>query len=338
MAHQLTNNANHPAGPTRRSILAAGMALPFVAGPAWSATENYPDHPIRLVVPLGPGGVSDIVGRLIAEHAGKRLGQPIVVDNRPGAGGVIGSSVVAQATADGYTLLLGTIGTLAISPSMTVKMPYDADTAFTPISLLAGSNFAIIANPALPVRNLQELIAYAKQRPGQLNYGSAGNGSTLHLGMELLKSRTGIDIVHVPYKSSGQVTAAVLAGEIQIGMPDLPSTLPFVQADKVRLLALTGPKGEAALPGVLTVAQSGVKDFEIVAWLGLMAPANTPQAIIDKLNQATVAALNSDEMQQSLTKLKAWPMPSTPQEFTRHLQGERAKWDAVVKSSGIRMS
>lgn len=156
--------------------------------------------------------------------------------------------------------------------------------------------------------------------------------------MELLKSRTGIDIVHVPYKSSGQVTAAVLAGEIQIGMPDLPSTLPFVQADKVRLLALTGPKGEAALPGVLTVAQSGVKDFEIVAWLGLMAPANTPQAIIDKLNQATVAALNSDEMQQSLTKLKAWPMPSTPQEFTRHLQGERAKWDAVVKSSGIRMS
>ncbi len=338
MAHRQTHNTTRTAGSTRRSLLAASMALPFVAGPAWSASGEYPDRPIRLVVPLGPGGVSDIMGRLIAEHAGKLLGQPIVVDNRPGAGGVIGSSVVAQAPADGYNLLLGTIGTLAISPSMTAKMPYDADTAFAPVSLLAGSNFAIIANPALPVRNLPELIAYAKERPGKLNYGSAGNGSTLHLGMELLKSMTGIDIVHVPYKSSGQVTAAVLAGEVQIGMPDLPSTLPFVQADKVRLLALTGPKGEATLPGVRTVAQSGVDGFEIVAWLGLMAPAQTPQPIIDKLNQATVAALNSGPMQQSIAKLVAWPMPSTPQEFSRHLRDERAKWDAVVKRSGVRMS
>lgn len=323
---------------TRRAFVAAALTLPLMPQLAWGATETFPTKPIRLIVPLAPGGATDIVGRLVAEHAGKRLGQAIVVDNRPGAGGIIGSSGVAQAPGDGYTLLFGTIGTLAVSPSMTSQMPYDADRAFSPVSLVSGSHFAMVSNPELPVKNLQELIAYAKSKPGTLSYGSAGNGSMLHLAMEMLKSMSGIDIVHVPYKSSSQVIVAVMSGEVQLGMPDMPSALPLVKSERVRMLAVSGPKRASSLPQIPTIAESGVRGFEVVSWLGVLAPASTPRAVIDKLNQAVVAGLRGEDAQKSLASLDAWTYASSPEEFDKYLRNERIKWDAIVKRSGVRMN
>lgn len=337
----MEQNDKRPAGPrpcrARRSLVAAVLGVPFVSPLAWGATEAFPTKPLRLVVPLAPGGATDTVGRLIADHAGKRLGQPIVVDNRAGAGGIIGSSAVAQAPGDGYTLLFGTIGSLAVSPSMTAQMPYDTDTAFAPVSLATGSHFALICNPSLPISNLQELIAYAKGKSGALSYASAGNGSMLHLGMELLKAMTGIDVVHVPYKSSAQVMVAVMSGEVQMGMPDLPSALPLIRAERVRVLAVTGPKRAASLSNIPTLAEAGVNGFELVSWLGVLAPRATPHHIVHKLNQAVVTALRGDEAQKSLAAMDAWTYASTPDEFDKYLRSERTKWDAIVKRSGVRM-
>jgi len=323
---------------TRRAFVAAALTAPLMPKLAWGASETFPNKPLRLIVPLAPGGATDIVGRLVAEHAGKRLGQAIVVDNRPGAGGIIGSSAVAQAPGDGYTLLFGTIGTVAVAPSMTSQMPYDADRAFSSVSLVSGSHFALVSNPGLAVKNLQELIAYAKSKPGTLSYGSAGNGSMLHLAMEMLKSMTGIDIVHVPYKSSSQVMVAVMSGEVQLGMPDMPSALPLVKSERVRMLAVTGPKRASSLPQIPTVAESGVSGFEVVSWLGVLAPASTPRPVIDKLNQAVVSGLRGEEAQKSLAALDAWTYASSPEEFDKYVRNERTKWDAIVKRSGVRMN
>lgn len=337
----MEQNDQRPAGPRlglgRRSLVAATLGLPFSSQLAWGSSDAFPSKPLRLVVPLAPGGATDTVGRLVAEHAGKRLGQPMVVDNRAGAGGIIGSSAVAQASGDGYTLLFGTIGSLAVSPSMTAQMPYDTDTAFAPVSLATGSHFALICNPTLPVNSLQDLVTYAKSKPGALSYASAGNGSMLHLGMEMLKSMTGIDVVHVPYKSSAQVMVAVMSGEVQMGMPDLPSALPLARAERVRVLALTGPKRAPSLPQIPTVAEAGVSGFELVSWLGVLAPASTPRAIVLKLNQAVVSGLRSDEAQKALAGLDAWTYASTPDEFAKYLRSERTKWDSIVKRSGVRM-
>jgi tripartite-type tricarboxylate transporter receptor subunit TctC len=324
-------------GLRRRQWLAAGAAWACAASTGRAVADSFPSRPLRLVVPLAPGGATDIVGRLLAEHAGRRLGQPIVVDNRPGAGGIIGSAGIAQGPADGYHLLFGTIGTLAVSPSMTAQMPYDADRAFSPVTLATGSHFAVVAHPGLGVQSLQALIARAKEKPGALSYGSAGNGSMLHLGMELLKSLTGIDIVHVPYKSSAQVMVALMSGEVHLGMPDLPSALPQAKAERVRVLAVTGPQRSASLPQVPTMAESGVAGFELVSWLGVLAPAATPRPIVERLNQAMVEALRSDEAQRALVALDAWTYASSPEEFDKFLRAERTKWGAIVQRAGVRM-
>lgn len=321
--------------PARRHLIAAlaTSALAFLGAPAASAQE-FPSRPIKLVAPLAPGGATDLVARVLAERAGKILGQPMVVENRPGAGGTVGSALVVQSPPDGHTLLMGTIGTLAISPAMYPKMPYDTDRDLTPVVLVAGGQFALVVHPSFPARNFEEFLEQARAQPGKINYGSAGNGSTLHLGMELLASMAGLRLTHVPYKGSGPLVTALAAGEVQVGLPDVPSVMQFVRSGRLRALAVTGMQRDPTLPDVPTVTESGIRGYDVVVWLGVMAPARTPPEIINRLNEAMVRALREPEVSARLKEFGMQVYASSPSEFARFLSAERAKWEPIVKSSG----
>ena len=317
-----------------KAALAATLAL----GIACTAqAQDFPTRPIRLIAPLAAGGVTDMAARLLAERAGKYLGQPMVVENRPGAGGLVGSGLVASAPADGYTILMGTIGTLAVSPSMYKKMPYDTDKDLIPVSLVAGGQFALAVHPSFPAKTFGEFLEYVKARPGELNYGSAGNGSTLHLGMEMLNSMAGLKITHVPYKGTGPMVAALAGGEIQIGLPDLPSALPFAKGDRVRILAVTSGSRAQVMPEVPTIAESGLKDYDVVVWLGVMAPAGTPRPVVEKLNAAMVQALKDKDIVGKLAEVDMKVFASSPEQFGTFIKRERAKWDPIVKASGAQI-
>jgi tripartite-type tricarboxylate transporter receptor subunit TctC len=315
-------------------LVVAGLALGLACT---IQAQEFPSRPIRLIAPLAAGGVTDMAARLLAERTGKYLGQPMIVENRPGAGGLVGSSLVASAPPDGYTILMGTVGTLAVSPSMYKKMPYDTDKDLIPVSLVAGGQFALVVHPSFPAKTFGEFISYARARPGELNYGSAGNGSTLHLGMEMLNNMAGLKITHVPYKGSGPMVAALAGGEIQIGLPDLPSALPFVKSDRLRMLAVTSTNRAPIMPDVPTIAESGLKDYDVVVWLGIMAPAGTPGPIVDKLNAAIVKALEDKDIVDKLAEVDMRVFASSPEEFARFLKAERAKWDPIVKASGAQV-
>lgn len=321
--------------PARRHLIAALATgtLAFLGAPAASAQE-FPSRPIKLVAPLAPGGATDLVARVLAERAGKILGQPMVVENRPGAGGTVGSALVVQSPPDGHTLLMGTIGTLAISPAMYPKMPYDTDRDLTPVVLVAGGQFALVVHPSFPARNFEEFLEQARAQPGKINYGSAGNGSTLHLGMELLASMAGLRLTHVPYKGSGPLVTALAAGEVQVGLPDVPSVMQFVRSGRLRALAVTGMQRDPTLPDVPTVTESGIRGYDVVVWLGVMAPARTPPEIIKHLNEAMVRALREPEVSARLKEFGMQVYASSPSEFARFLSAERAKWEPIVKSSG----
>lgn len=321
--------------PARRHLIAAlaTSALAFLGAPAASAQE-FPSRPIKLVAPLAPGGATDLVARVLAERAGKILGQPMVVENRPGAGGTVGSALVVQSPPDGHTLLMGTIGTLAISPAMYPKMPYDTDRDLTPVVLVAGGQFALVVHPSFPARNFEEFLEQARAQPGKINYGSAGNGSTLHLGMELLASMAGLRLTHVPYKGSGPLVTALAAGEVQVGLPDVPSVMQFVRSGRLRALAVTGMQRDPTLPDVPTVTESGIKGYDVVVWLGVMAPARTPPEIINRLNEAMVRALREPEVSARLKEFGMQVYASSPSEFARFLSAERAKWEPIVRTSG----
>jgi len=319
---------------TRRSLaaIAAGMAMTATLRSA--IAQTFPQRPIRLVVPLAPGGTTDVVARLLAERAGSLLGQPIVVDNRPGAGGTIGSDIVAKAAPDGYTILMGTIGTLAVAPALYPSLPYDPDRAFEPVVLTSTSQFVIAARSGLPVEDLAGLVALARQSPGRLNYASAGNGSTLHLGMEMLNGQAGIAMQHVPYRSSGEVVTALASGQVDLGMPDIPAVLPQVQAGRMRALAVTGTRRAGVLPGVPTVAESGFPGFEVGVWLGILAPAGTPAPIVAALNDAFVRALRAPDIVERLNGFDTEVVASTPAEFARFIRAERTRWAEVARRSG----
>lgn len=302
--------------------------------PSLANAQDFPSRPIRLVAPLAPGGATDLVARVLAERAGKILGQPMVVENRPGAGGTVGSALVVQSPPDGHTLLMGTIGTLAISPAMYPKMPYDTDRDLTPVVLVAGGQFALVVHPAFPARTFEEFLQQVRAHPGQTNYGSAGNGSTLHLGMELLASMAGLRLTHVPYKGSGPLVTALAAGEVQVGLPDVPSVMQFVRSGRLRALAVTGAQRDPTLPDVPTVIESGVKGYDVVVWLGVMAPARTPPEIIHRVNDAMVRALREPEVSTRLKEFGMQVYASSPGEFSRFLSAERAKWEPIVKASG----
>jgi tripartite-type tricarboxylate transporter receptor subunit TctC len=311
------------------------VAACAASGPAWAQT--FPGKPIRIVVGFAPGGPADVMARLVGQRMAAILGQSMVIDNRPGAGGTIGARAVAESDADGYTLLLGNTSTLVVSPLTYKNVNYDAVKGFAPIALLGITSNLLIVNPALPATSVKELIALARARPGKLNYSSAGIGTPPHLIGEMFKQRLGLDVVHVPYKGGGPSVQAVVAGETQFSFENPASSLPLVQAGNVRALASTSDGRGAQTPDLPTMIEAGVPDFTSVSFTAVVAPAGTPSAIVGKLNAAINESLKSPEVAGTLVKLGVDAKITSPEEFAAFLAREREKWTTVVKTAGVQM-
>jgi len=302
---------------------------------AGASAAQYPSRPIHLVVPFSAGGTTDLLARIIAQKLGESFNVPVIVDNRPGAGGNIGSDTVAKAAPDGYTLVLGTVGTHAINASVYKKMPYDPSKDFAPISLVATTPNILVVNPSLPVKSVKDLIALAKSKPGKLTFASSGVGSSVHLSGELFKSMAGVDMVHVPYKGSGPAIVDLIGGQVDMMFDNMPSSLPYVKNGKLKAIAVTSAKRSSVVPDIPTIAESGVPGFEATAWWGLLAPAGTPVEIVGKLNAAVVKALGQPEVAKRLLALGAEPASDTPEQFAAFIKSEKAKWSKVVKFAGV---
>jgi tripartite-type tricarboxylate transporter receptor subunit TctC len=313
------------------TALLAGLGL--LAGPATWAQGAYPNKPLRLVVTFPTGGAPDILARLFSEKA--QLGQPIVVDNKPGAGGNIGSDIVARSPSDGYTLVLGTVGTHAINGSLYEKIPYDMVKQFTPVSLIASAPNLLVVNNDLPVKTVAELIAYMKANPNKLSFGSPGIGTSVHVSGELFKSMTGTQMTHAPYKGRQYAIPDLMGGSIQLMFDNMPSALPMARDGKIRAVAVTTAKRSSAAPEIPTIAET-VPGFEATTWFALFAPANTPRAVIDRLNAEVQRVYRLPEVQERLKSLGLEAVLSSPEELSRYQASEIAKWAKVVKDSGAR--
>ncbi len=297
--------------------------------------QDYPARPIRIIVPFTPGAGVDIVGRAVAQSLNEAWKQPVVIDNRPGAGGTIAGELVARGNADGYTLLLGNVSTLAIAPALNPKLPYSPLRDFAPITLITTSENVLVLHPSVPATTLRELITYAKANPRKLNYGSSGNGTTSHLGGAMFASMTGTEMTHVPYKGSGPMLTDLLAGQLQLSFSSVPTALPHIKSGRLRALAVTLLARSSVLPDLPTVQEAaGLKGFELSLWQGIVAPAATPRAIVMKLNQQIVGSLRTPEMNAKLTVQGLEAVGNTPEQFRAYIGEEIAKWTRVVKSSG----
>jgi tripartite-type tricarboxylate transporter receptor subunit TctC len=316
----------------RAAVLACIASL---AGPALA--QNYPVKPVRVVVPQAPGAQSEIFARLLGQKLGESLGQPVINDPRPGAGGAVGAEVAARAAPDGYTLLFGTNSTHGSNPALYAKLPYDAVKDFAPVALTVGMPYVLSVHPSLPATSLKQLIAFAKSRPGQLNYASAGNGSTHHLSGELFKSMARIDIVHVPYKGGPPATAATAGGEVSMLFNTVGSVHPSVKSGRLRALGVTTTRRSDALPDVPTMSEAGLPGFEMQSWFGLLAPAGTPRPIITRLNAETVKALGTPEIKAAAATMGASAMPGSPEQFADHIKSEIGRIGQIVKTAGIKV-
>jgi len=316
------------------TVLACGVALAL--GNAAAIAQAYPDHPIRVIVPFSPGGAVDGPMRLIAQEMSKRLGQQVVVENKPGAGATIGSELVAKAPADGYTLLLAS-QTNAISASLYRALAYDPVEDFAPISLIGREPGVLVVIPALPVNTVADFIAYAKARPGKVDYASSGNGSGQHLFMALFASMTDVRLNHVPYRGSGQATTDLLGGTVSASIPGTAGMVAHIKAGKLRALAVTGATRSPQLPDVPTMAEAGVPGYEAYVWLGLMAPKATPQSVLTRLNREVVAALASPEVRAYMATAGIEIVGSTAAEFGMFFRAERDQWAKVVRETGARI-
>ncbi|HKU96421.1 MAG TPA: tripartite tricarboxylate transporter substrate binding protein [Vineibacter sp.] len=319
---------------TRRTMILAAAAT--AAAPAALNAQAFPSRSIRIVVPYAPGGGADTVARLLAPKLQDALGQAVVIDNKPGAGGVIGDDTVAKAPPDGHTLLLGAFAH-AVNPSLLPRMPFRTPDDFAPVSLLVVVPDLLVVTPSLPAQSVADLIALAKAQPGKLSYGSAGNGTAQHLAAELFKARTGADIQHVPYKGGGPALVDVAAGHVQMLFGNMSSALPQAQAGRVRAMAVTSPKRSPAAPDVPTIAESGVPGYDMYEWNALLAPAGTPAAVIARLQQEAAKALRLPDVVARLATLGAEPVGSTPEAFAAFLRTELAKWADIVKTAGIKV-
>ena len=323
----------------RRSLVAFAAAA--LAARSLRAQGAWPTRTVRIVVPFAPGGTTDILARALAPELAKAFGQGFIVDNRAGAGGNLGADIVAKSPPDGYTLVMGTVGTQAINPSLYPKMPYDAAKDFAPVTLVAGVPNVLVMNPAKAkaagISDVRSLIAYARANPGKLNMASSGNGTSIHLAGELVKSMTGTYMVHFPYKGSGPALLDLVGGTMDLMFDNLPSALPHVKAGKLVALAVTSSARSAALPAVPTVAEAGVKGFEATSWFGLLAPAGTPADIVQRIQQESAKALASPALRERLLSQGAIPGGMPPAEFGRFIATETKKWAAVVKSSGAKV-
>jgi tripartite-type tricarboxylate transporter receptor subunit TctC len=330
--------------PNRRqattSIAATLAALPFMS----RAQGAWPGKAVRIVVPFAAGGTTDILARTLAPELQKVFGQPFVVDNKPGAGGNSGAAEVSKAAPDGYTLLMGTVGTHAINPALYPKMPYDHVKDFAPITLMAGVPNILVMNPAtaqrLGVNSVADLIRVLKARPGQLNMASSGNGTSIHLSGELFKSMTGTFMVHIPYRGSGPALIDLIGGSMDLMFDNLPSALPHVKSGKLKALAVTSSQRSAVLPELPTIAEAGgpsLKGYDASSWFGLLAPAGTPAEIVQRLQAETAKALGSPALKERLQAQGAIPSGMAPAEFTRFIDAETRKWAGVVKASGAKV-
>src|SRR4051794_21551623 len=310
-------------------FVAAAFAQPVLA------QDVYPVKPIRFILPFPPGGGTDILGRLVAERLSAALGQPVVIENRGGAGGNVGAEAAARSAPDGYTILLAA-PSLAISPSLYSKLNYDPVKDFAPVSLVATVPNVMITDPSVEAKTLQEFIALARSRPGAMNFGSGGSGTSNHLAGELFNIVTGTKLVHVPYKGVNLAMQDVLSGRVQLVFIGIPAALPHIKTGRLRALALVAPQRSPALPDVPTVAEAGLKDFEVTTWYGVMAPAGTPRPIVARLNGELVKIMNTPDVKERLAGLATDPLTSTPEEFAAYLKQEIAKWGDVVRKANLK--
>ncbi|MBI2296023.1 MAG: tripartite tricarboxylate transporter substrate binding protein [Betaproteobacteria bacterium] len=317
-----------------RLTLGLLWGLLLAALPVCVTAQSYPTRPVRLVVPFAPGGGSDISARIVADPLSQALGQTVVVDNRPGAGSIVGTEIVAKAAPDGYTLLLGNIS-MAFNPALYKKLPYDTLRDFLPISLVTDQPNIVVAHPSLRAKTFHDFAALARSQPGKLTYASAGVGSGTHLAMELLMMTLKIELVHVPYKGTGPALTALLGNQISVFLSTFASALPHVKAERLRAFAVTSAKRAGTLPEVPTVAESGVPGYQYSTWYGMLAPARTPRAVVEKLNQTTVGVLNSPQTRQTMLSQGIDPIPSTSTQYLAYLRSETGKWAKVVRTANI---
>ena len=295
---------------------------------------GYPTKPIRFIVPFAPGGGTDIIARIVAQQLNEMLGQPVVVDNRGGAGSTLGTDIVTKAPADGYTMLLGNIS-LAFNAWLFKKLPYNAIKDLAPVTLVAVQPNIVVIHPSVPAKSIKEFAAYARAQPGKLSFASAGAGSGTHLAGEMLKDRLKIDLLHVPYKGTGPALTDLIGGQVQMMVSTFASALPHVKSGRLRALGVTSAKRSPAAPDVPTLGESGVPDYDYSTWYALFVPTGTPRAVIDKLNQATRKVLASDDMKQKFDAQGLDPLSSTPAELTAYLRSETEKWGTVVRAAGV---
>lgn len=328
---------------SRRKLLAATAALGLAATlpQAW-AQVTWPTRPVRIVVPFAPGGTTDLLARALAPELSRVFGQPFTIDNRAGAGGNIGAELVAKAEKDGYTLLMGTVGTHGINKALYKSLPYDPQKDFAPITLVAGVPNVMVMNTdkarALNIHNVADFIRHAKANPGRLNMASSGNGTSIHLAGELFKNQTGIFMTHIPYRGSGPALNDLLAGTMDVMFDNLPSAMPHIKSGKLTAFAVTSAQRSAVLPDVPTVAEAGkLSGFEASSWFGLLAPAGTASDIVNRVQHEVAKALNLPAVKERLLSQGAIPSGNTPQEFARLIDSEIAKWAAVVKASGAKV-
>jgi tripartite-type tricarboxylate transporter receptor subunit TctC len=332
----MSHRCNEPS-PARRPALRPALLLTLAAAAlaciGTGARADYPTRPIRMVVGFAPGGATDLYARVVAQRLGERLGQQVVVDNRPGAGGSIGTSLVAKAAPDGHTLLFAS-PSHAINVSLYRSLPYDPLRDFVPIAKITnGSTYVLVAHPSLPVQNLKDFIAYAKAKPGTINFASAGSGSTSHLAGELFKSRAGIDIVHVPYKGTGDAIRDLLTGQVQATVDALPALLPHIKRGALKALGVN--IRTTLLPEVPLIADAGVPQFEFYTWIGVLAPAATPAAIVRRLNGEINSVLRMPEVEARFAEMSSRPVTSTPEDFRRQIEKDIPKFAAIIKAAGI---
>ena len=303
-----------------------------------AAQDDYPYKPVHIIVPFAPGGSTDVVARILADKLGAELKQNFVVENRAGAGGNIGADVVAHAPPDGYTLLMGTTGVLAINKYLYKDMHFDPDRDLVPVSYTSLITNILVVNPQVPARTVAELLKLAREKPNALTFASSGAGSSTHLSGELFKSMAGVDILHVPYKGSSQALVDVMAGQVTMLFDNAPSSMPFIEQGKLRALAVTSTKRLPNLPDVPTIDEAGVKGYESLSWSGISAPAGTPRRVIDKLNAAIEQILRDPDVKQRFAALGVEPVGGPPEAFARHIRAESEKWGRVVKAANITLN
>ena len=323
--------------PCRSTLFAAAAVGASLAGGAVGAQpQAYPSKPVRLVVPFAPGGANDIIARVMAQRLAEPLGQQVIVDNRGGAGGALGAETVARAVPDGYTLLLANPGPNAINPSLMAKPPYDPVKDFSAVTLMAVSPMVLVVNPALPAKNVQEFIALARAKPGQINFGSSGTGAITHLSMEYFKVRTKTDLVHIPYKGANVALTELIGNQVSASFVALGSYTPLMSSNKLRPLGLAARERSAQLPDVPTINESGLPNFEVTNWFGIVGPAKLSKPIVDRLNGEIGRILKSPDMQERFVTLGFVSRGGSPAEFEQFVKAEIARWSDVIKAQGIK--